>query len=46
MSYECFKVEISDNIAHVVLNRPDKRNNMNPAFWKELPAIIKDIDYG
>lgn len=46
MSYECFKVEITNQIAHVVLNRPEKRNNMNPAFWRELPEIIKDIDYG
>lgn len=46
MSYECFEVTIADKIAQVVLNRPDKRNSMNPAFWKELPEIIKDIDYG
>lgn len=46
MSYECFEVSIADKIAHVVLNRPDKRNSMNPAFWKELPEIIKDIDHG
>lgn len=46
MSYECFEVSITDKIAQVVLNRPDKRNSMNPAFWKELPEIIKDIDYG
>jgi len=46
MSYECFKVEISEQIAHVVMNRPEKRNNMNAAFWRELPEIIKDIDYG
>ena len=44
MSYECFKVEIADNIAHVVLNRPDKRNAMSHAFWRELPEIIADID--
>ena len=29
---ECFKVTIENQIAHVVLNRPDKRNSMNPAF--------------
>jgi len=46
MGYECFTVDISNQIAHVVLNRPEKRNNMNPAFWRELPEIIKDIDYG
>ncbi len=44
MSYECFRVEIADNIAHVVLNRPDKRNAMNHAFWREFPEIISDID--
>lgn len=44
MSYECFDVEIADNIAHVKLNRPEKRNAMNPAFWREFPEIIGDID--
>ena len=44
MDYECFAVEISDNIAHVILNRPDKRNAMNKAFWREFPEIIADID--
>jgi enoyl-CoA hydratase len=42
--YECFKIDIADHIAHIVLNRPDKRNSMNAAFWDELPAIIEDID--
>lgn len=46
MTYECFAVDIRDQVAHVVLNRPDKRNSMNPSFWRELPQIIKDIDYG
>ena len=46
MSYECFEVSFRDQVAHVVLNRPDKRNSMNPAFWRELPQIIRDIDYG
>tara|TARA_R110002110_G_scaffold219761_4_gene433758 strand:- start:383 stop:1237 length:855 start_codon:yes stop_codon:yes gene_type:complete len=41
---ECFSVTIENQIAHVVLNRPDKRNSMNPAFWRELPVLIKDID--
>jgi len=42
--YECFEVSIKDNIARVQLNRPEKRNSMNPQFWKELPEIIRDID--
>ena len=43
-AYTCFKVSIEDGIAHIVMNRPDKRNSMVPAFWDELPAIIADID--
>ena len=44
MNYTCFDVTIENNIAHIVLNRPEKRNSMNVAFWDELPAIIQDID--
>jgi enoyl-CoA hydratase len=46
MSYKCFVVSIENNIAHVVLNRPEKRNSMNQDFWRELPEIIRDIDEG
>lgn len=46
MTYECFEVSISDQIAHIVLSRPEKRNSMIPAFWGELPAIVRDIDNG
>ncbi|MFQ5456985.1 MAG: crotonase/enoyl-CoA hydratase family protein [Myxococcota bacterium] len=44
MGYECFDVNIDEKIANVVLNRPEKRNSMIPAFWEELPQIIRDID--
>lgn len=44
MTYQCFNVDINNNIAHVQLSRADKRNAMNRDFWNELPAIIKDID--
>lgn len=46
MPYKCFTVSIENNIAQVVLNRPEKRNSINADFWRELPEIIKDIDYG
>ena len=39
-----FTVDIRDNIAHIVLSRPEKLNSMNPAFWDELPQIVADID--
>ncbi|MGI9328598.1 MAG: crotonase/enoyl-CoA hydratase family protein [Pseudomonadales bacterium] len=44
-SYECFTVKIENDVAQIVLNRPDKRNSMNRAFWQELPAIVNDIDH-
>ncbi len=42
----CFKVEIRDHIAHIVLNRPEKMNAMNRDFWHDLPAIVREIDEG
>lgn len=37
-------MEIIDRVAHIVMCRPEKRNSMNPTFWRELPALVKDID--
>jgi enoyl-CoA hydratase len=44
MSYECFTVDIRDQVAHVTLSRPDAFNSMTRAFWKELPEIVRRID--
>ena len=44
MAYKCFEVSIADNIAHIVLSRPEKRNAMSIDFWNELPEIVRDID--
>jgi enoyl-CoA hydratase len=44
MTYECFDVSVKQGIAHIQMSRPDKRNNMNRAFWRELPQIIQEID--
>jgi enoyl-CoA hydratase len=44
MAYECFDVSIADHVAHVKLNRPAALNAMNRPFWRELPAIIDDIN--
>lgn len=43
-SYECFDLDIKDNIAHLSMSRPEALNAMSRVFWKELPEIIKDID--
>ncbi|MDA0805994.1 MAG: crotonase/enoyl-CoA hydratase family protein [Proteobacteria bacterium] len=44
MKTTCFDVSIADHIAHIVLNRPEKRNSMITAFWDELPAIISELE--
>ena len=45
MAYECFDVSTDDQgIAHIVLNRPEKRNAMSPAFWDDLPKIVQELD--
>ena len=44
MSYTCFDLTIEDKIAHIKLNRPEKRNAMNREFWEELPAAVRKID--
>jgi len=43
-TYECFRVEISDNVANIILSRPDKANSMIRPFWVELPQIVRAID--
>ena len=44
MTYQCFDLSIKNKIAHIVMNRPDKRNSMIPAYWDELPELIDDIE--
>ncbi len=44
-SYSCFEVSIENQIAHIKLNRPEKRNCMSRSFWNDLPAVVKDIDH-
>ena len=41
---KCFELTIKNNVAHVVLNRPKKRNSMIKEFWEELPELLLDID--
>ena len=42
-AYETIAVEIADHVAHVILNRPEKRNAMSKAFWVEFPDAINRI---
>ncbi len=44
MTYQSFDLSIENQIAHIVLNRPDKRNALAADFWAELPKAVRDID--
>lgn len=42
--YKAFRVELTDKIAHVEINRPEKINAMNADFWAEIVEIFRWID--
>lgn len=44
MGHTCFEVTVTDKVAHIELCRPDELNTMVPAFWTELPAIVRSLD--
>lgn len=39
-----FEIEKRKNVAILWLNRPEKRNAMNWPFWRDLPAMIDQIN--
>lgn len=39
-----FKLERHDAVAHLIMNRPEKLNAMNDAFWDDLPRIVRALD--
>ena len=36
----CFTLDLREQVAHLVLNRPEAMNTMNPAFWRELDDVL------
>lgn len=40
MTYQCVSFNITDKVAHLVLNRPEALNAMQPVLWRELTAIL------
>lgn len=42
--YQFYLVEKNPPVATVYLNRPEKKNAMNPPAWSELPGIFSDLD--
>jgi enoyl-CoA hydratase len=43
MDYQCFQFDIAERIAHLRLNRPDALNTLQPVFWRELAAILQEL---
>lgn len=42
----CFSLAIANQVAHLVLNRPEAMNTMNPAFWRELDQVLTWLHQG
>ncbi|MBE2261987.1 MAG: enoyl-CoA hydratase/isomerase family protein [Burkholderiaceae bacterium] len=38
-----FSLSVAEHVAHLVLNRPEAMNTMNPAFWRELDAVLTQL---
>jgi 2-(1,2-epoxy-1,2-dihydrophenyl)acetyl-CoA isomerase len=44
MSYELIKIEISDEIATLTLNRPQKLNALNPQILRDMANALKELN--
>ncbi|MEM7300877.1 MAG: crotonase/enoyl-CoA hydratase family protein [Pseudomonadota bacterium] len=44
MEYQGFTVEIDGRIAHIELDRPEKRNALTRGFWRDLPIAVSTIE--
>src|SRR5438105_2232453 len=43
IAMECFALPQQDAVAHLVLNRPDALNTMQPTFWRELHDVLAQL---
>ncbi len=41
---ECFRLEVSDHVGHLIFSRPEKRNTMSLGFFPELKTVFEHID--
>ena len=42
-SYETMLVEVTDGVATITMNRPEKLNAMNRTFFRELPQVMDEL---
>ena len=45
MRYQTLLVEIKDKVAKVILNRPDKKNAMNPQLHMDMTSALEALRY-
>ncbi len=45
MRYETVLVEIKDRVAKVIMNRPEKKNAMNPQLVRDMAQVLDDLRY-
>lgn len=43
MNFETLKVDVVDHVAKITLNRPDKKNAMNPTLHVEMVALLEEL---
>ncbi|MDM7943076.1 MAG: enoyl-CoA hydratase-related protein [Hydrogenophaga sp.] len=39
----CFSLSLTDDVAHLVMNRPAEFNTMHPTFWRELDEVLTTL---
>ncbi len=39
----CFSLTSANHVAHLVLNKPEALNTMHPTFWRELDAVLTQV---
>ena len=44
-NYETILVEKNDGITTIRLNRPDKKNAMNPTLHREMHAALRSLEF-
>ena len=42
--YKCFELKVDNNVANLVLSRPNELNTMTRDFWVELPEVLDEIN--
>jgi feruloyl-CoA hydratase/lyase len=45
MNYPTLRIDIKDKIAKITLNRPDKKNAMNPQLHRDITAALEELRY-